>query len=76
MTKQEFLKKFEKLENENFHGEAIQLACEFYGDEKGVEMMKHINALHTLIGHLPQGLYEIRCMVWDKVAPKYYQDKE
>ena len=67
-------KEYDMLTNENFHGDAIRLICEYYDNKKAIEIMEHVNVLHDIFGHLPRALGEVREMAWDMVKDKFYQD--
>lgn len=67
-------KEYDELTDWNCHGDALQLLCEYFKQYNLVEIMKHINALHDLYGHLPIQLYELREEVWDKIRERYYKE--
>lgn len=71
--KEETLKKYEDLTEWNAHGEAIRLMCEYFKEEKLINIMEHINALHDIYGHLPRPLGQLRDEVLEEIRPKYYK---
>ena len=65
---------YDEMTDWNEHGEAIRLICEYFKQDKLIETMEHINALHDIYGHLPKALGDLRNEVWDEISPKYYKE--
>ncbi len=60
MNKEEFIKEYNELTEDNLHGEAVELACNFLNYPLLAEKMKHINALHELYGSLTKPIEQLR----------------
>ena len=64
---------YDEMTDWNEHGEAIRLICEYFKEDKLINVMEHINALHDLYGHLPKALGDLRNEVWEEISLKYYE---
>jgi len=73
MNSTELIKEFEKLQDENEHGKAIQLVCGFLFRPLDVRKMEHINALQELYGELTPELLKLRADIWDSVKKQFYK---
>lgn len=69
----ELVEKFNELENDNKHGKAILLVCEFLHRRLEVKKMEHINALQELYGELTPELNKLRTDIWESVKDNFYE---
>lgn len=73
MNAKEMIKKFEFLEEHNYHTEAMQLVCEYFDRLLDAKKLHHINALHDLYASLPEELRKLRSEIWDSVKEQFYE---
>jgi hypothetical protein len=71
MTPLQLYKKFEQLENDNFHGEASLLLANYFKNKDAIFLLTKINEMHLYIGHLPAKLSAFRCEVSEPLYKLY-----
>ena len=76
MNGSELVEKFNNLEDNNEHGKAILLVCEFLHRRLDAKKMEHINALQELYGELTPELNKLRTDIWESVKDNFYAIKK
>jgi len=75
LTEQEYiLTQYAVLEDNNQHGKAFLLLCQYFKLYTYVEKLKHINSLHDLYGSLTLPLQQMRNEIWNNIRKKYYTE--
>ena len=67
-TKEDFLAAYEKLEDENDHPGCAYLIAKFAKNQKVLQTVLYINAIHFVLGSIP---YELQKLRYELTNPLY-----
>ena len=71
---QKVLDEYERMEDDNEHGEAVMLLAKFFKREDLVAKLEHINALHDLYGNLRPELRSLRDEIDFELKPSFLEE--